>query len=140
MSAVSWCIVDRLAIVAAAWCVTSAGAQTTSPTSGVPLDLARDRARLVSELRYDMALVIPGTKRDPIVGRSVMRFRLADATRPLVLDFDPEHSRSSEIRSNGTPVRGEAVNGHLVVPASALRLVDSDFCCRTIGLFIRSSI
>jgi aminopeptidase N len=96
-------------------------AQTDRPTPGVSLQLARERSRLISDLRYEVQLSIPASKNEPIAGRSVVRFNLADANAPLVLDFEPGRSRAVSLRSNGHPVRAEALDGHLVVPASALR-------------------
>jgi len=99
----------------------AAVAQADRPAPGVSLQLARERSRLVADLRYDVQLSIPVSKTEPIVGRSVVRFKLADAKRPLVLDFDAGDSDAISLRSNGKPVRVEVLDGHLVVPASGLR-------------------
>ncbi len=96
-------------------------AQTDRPTPGVSLQLARERSRLVSDLRYEVQLSIPASKSDPIAGRSVVRFNLADASKPLVLDFEPGPSRAVSLRSNGSSVQVEALDGHLVVPVAGLR-------------------
>jgi aminopeptidase N len=80
-------------------------AQTDRPTPGVSLQLARERSRLISDLRYEVQLSIPASKNEPIAGRSVVRFNLADANAPLVLDFEPGRSRAVSLRSNGHPVR-----------------------------------
>lgn len=98
-----------------------AAAQTDRPAPGVALPLSRERAQLVTDLRYDLRLSIPASKAAPVTGRTVMRFKLSDTTRPLVLDFDPGHSHAVSVRSNGRPVRTRAENGHLVIPASGLR-------------------
>lgn len=98
-----------------------AAAQTDDPGPGVSASLARERARLVSELHHDLRLSIPATPDARIAGRSVLRFRLADATKPLVLDFDPGHAGAVRVRSHGRAVRVRAVDGHLVIPAAALR-------------------
>src|SRR5512139_357143 len=65
---------------------TVASAQTATPAPGVPLDLARARAQILGDLRYELALSVPAAKDQPIGGHMVLRFRLTDATRPLVLD------------------------------------------------------
>src|SRR5512135_2615479 len=70
-----------------------ARAQTAEPAPGVPHALARERAGLVSDLRYDLQLAIPQQKDQAVTGRSVVRFRLARSDRALVLDFDPDRQR-----------------------------------------------
>jgi hypothetical protein len=65
-----------------------AAAQTATPAAGVPLDLATRRAAIVSDLRYELALSVPDRTQDPVSGTVEMRFQLADASAPLVLDFD----------------------------------------------------
>ena len=78
MSALSRRMPGWSTFVAAMSCVGSAWAQTASPAPGVPLELARERARLIRELRYDLTLSIPADKSAPIVGRSVVRFKWAE--------------------------------------------------------------
>lgn len=81
---------------------------TTAADPGVPgvTDaLARDRAARVSDLRYNLRVTIPADVRVPIVIRETVTFTLTDPSRPLLIDFDPNHS--------GT--------GHIVVPAEALK-------------------
>jgi aminopeptidase N len=75
-------------------------AQAQDP--GVSETLARDRARRISNLRYDLSFSIPRDKNEAIKGHEAITFALRDASTPLVLDF----------------ARGQ--NGHLVYPASAL--------------------
>jgi aminopeptidase N len=43
-------------------------------------------------LRYDLQLSIPDALSEPVTGKNELRFRLADPTRPLVIDFDPAGS------------------------------------------------
>ena len=125
MSVLSRCVPGWTAFVATLSCVVSAGAQTASPGPGVPLELARERARLIRELRYDVTLSIPAARSAPIVGRSVVRFQWSDASKPLVLDFDPDRSRAVDVRSNGKLVGVTSSNGHLVIAASDLRAGDN---------------
>ena len=104
MPALARLVADLAVLVATMLFAGPASAQVGDPGAGVPLELARERARLIRDLRYDVTLAIPANKSEPIVGRSVVRFRWADATLPLVLDFDPGHARAVEVRSNGAPV------------------------------------
>jgi aminopeptidase N len=121
MLALPRCVPAWTAFLAAMSCVVPAAAQTASPGPGVPLELARERARLIRDLRYDLTLSIPAARSEPISGRNVVRFQWAGAGKPLVLDFDPDRSRPVEVRSNGKPVEVARANGHLVVAASDLR-------------------
>ena len=40
-------------------CTHDAAAQTVTPASGIPLDVATRRAAIVSDLRYELSLAIP---------------------------------------------------------------------------------
>ena len=81
-----WTLVAVMNVLASA----GARAQATEPSAGVSLELATARARNISHLRYDLALSIPATPASPVTGSTVLRFRLADASKPLVIDFDAE--------------------------------------------------
>lgn len=66
----------------------AASAQTTTrPSAGIPLNLARERAARIHDLRYDIRLDIPETKTDRIRGEASITFTLTEATKPVVLDF-----------------------------------------------------
>jgi len=90
------------------------------PGEGIPLTIAEDRARRVSDLRYDVALDIPESRTSAIEGRLTAAFELADATESLVFDFRQPAQHVHSVDVNGTTVRADIVNGHIVVPAEAL--------------------
>jgi aminopeptidase N len=100
---------------------TSAGAQTSEPATGVAQDLATARAKNISDLRYELALSIPLSRAQPVTGTNVLRFRVADRTQPLVVDFDAEAAAEATVTANGVVVPTRAVNGHLVIPPQRLR-------------------
>ena len=91
------------------------------PTDGIPQALARDRAQKISALRYELSLDIPEHKQDPILGRETIRFELADASNPLLLDFAQPAERVSSLTAGGKSVPVESAHGHLVVPPGSLR-------------------
>jgi aminopeptidase N len=95
------------------------------PERGVSEALARDRAGAISALRYDLALTIPADPKEPVIGRVVVRFRLA-AARAVELDFaaPPDHIRS--VTAGGGAVRHSAANGHLMIPATATRAGENE--------------
>lgn len=110
-------------LLAAAALCTAAGAATSSdePMPGISIELATSRAHNVSQLRYELALSIPDRAAQPVTGSNVLRLRLADPAQPLVIDFDSDDAAQATITANGVVVPTRAVNGHLVVPAAALR-------------------
>ncbi|MCC7417423.1 MAG: ERAP1-like C-terminal domain-containing protein [Acidobacteria bacterium] len=91
------------------------------PAAGVSLELARDRAARISEVRYELAVAIPSTPSTPVSISETVRFVLKDAGRPVTLDFVQGPGQVVSSQANGRPATFRAVNGHLVVPAAALR-------------------
>src|SRR5215475_7515589 len=69
----------------------AASAQAQEP--GVSAALARDRAGRVSNLRYEISFFIPREKTSVVTGRETVTFTLGDASRPLLLDFEPASPR-----------------------------------------------
>ena len=110
------------------FCVLCVSAVATSdvfsvadPEPGVPLDLAEDRARRISDLRYDLRFIVPNVQAEPVTGRATIRFRLKDAARPLALDFAAPAGALGAVTSNGRAVAAEWVNEHVIIPAADLR-------------------
>ena len=67
------------------------------PAPGVPLALAEERARRISDLHYNLHFSIPADPAARIDARVEIRFALSDAKRPLALDFaapGPVHAES----------------------------------------------
>jgi aminopeptidase N len=98
----------------------SASAQTLTPESGVPLDVATHRAATVSDLSYALVLSIPAAASAPLTGTTTMRFTLKDARAPLVIDFETSREHVTSVDANGRAAAFTYVNGHIVVPAAAL--------------------
>ena len=108
------------------------GDRGVRPEGGVSLALARERAGRVTQLHYDLAFSVPSARAAPIGGRSTITFELADASSPLVLDFDPHRPHAVHaLDVNGVRRPTEPVAGHLVIPSAALRTgpnrIDVDF-------------
>ncbi len=95
-------------------------AQTMTPASGVPLDVATARAAIISDLRYDLSLSIPEAITAPLTGTTTLRFTLQDAAPPLVIDFDTSRDHVKSVVANGRPAAFTYVNGHIVLPPAAL--------------------
>ena len=117
----------RRVITCAAMVLMAAGSLAGSaPEPGVPRVLADERSERIRALRYEIELRIPATMSEPVRGRATVRFHLTDVSRPLAVDFaDP--SRLLNVRSRGTGVVAETVNGHIVLPASTLQADANEF-------------
>ncbi len=98
---------------------TSAASVDIEP--GISEALATERERRITALRYDLAFDIPDTAVAPISASATLRFDLADAAQPLVLDFAPAATHTRAVRANGADARWSAERGHLVLPAEHLR-------------------
>jgi aminopeptidase N len=98
------------------------GDSSRDPDPGVSQVLAQERASRVSDIRYELSLSVPLALNARITGREVVSFALGDVTAPLSLDFDPGQSgRLLGVRTGDAPIAARHVNGHIIVPASALR-------------------
>ena len=97
---------------------TGAGA----PGPGISEALARERAARVSGVRYDVSLTIPAGRQAAVAGRTTIAFSLDDASSPLALDFRPNQAgRLRAVEIAGARVDAREADGHLILPASALR-------------------
>jgi aminopeptidase N len=97
-----------------------AAAPDSAPAAGVPLSLAEERARRISGLRYDLDFSVPAAISEPLRGRAAIKFSLSDSSAPLALDFSEPKERITSLTGNGRPTSFDVVNGHIVLPASAL--------------------
>lgn len=92
-------------------------AAAETPPAGIPRELARQRAALISNVRYHLALtLVPHT--DPSVGSEELTFTLR-IVEPLLLDFRDGTVTSLEV--DGAPLSPTDQNGHIELPASQLR-------------------
>jgi aminopeptidase N len=96
-------------------------AQDAAPEPGLTAVLAAHRARTISDLRYDLSFRIPADADEAIDGALILRFSLSDTSQPLVLDFDADEPHVASVSSDGAPVSFELMNGHVVIPAMALK-------------------
>ena len=93
-------------------------AMTVTPAPGVAMSLAEDRARRVSDLRYQLHFNVPADAATRIDGEVTIRFTLSDGSRPLALDFsEPGPVRA---RIGGRTVVVTPANDHLVIEPADL--------------------
>src|SRR3954471_312891 len=84
--------------------------------TGISRELAALRARQVSAVRYELKLDV--TRRDTAYGHARLRFERKGGG-DVIVDFrGPSYAN---VMVNGATVTPRAENGHLVLPASALR-------------------
>ena len=107
-------------------CVVPLAASAHAQEPGVSATLARDRAGRVSNVRYELSFSIPRDKASVVSGRELVSFALGDASRPLLLDFEPGSSRHVRALTIGAAhVEPIVAGGHLELPAALLRRGDN---------------
>ena len=112
-------------LICVSWMMLGALSQSPAPEipgPGVPRDLAEARAARVSNVRYELHFDLPNSQTVPVDGRVTIRFDLADAARPLALDFaaPPDAVRAGTL--NGRRARPAHVVDHLVIAPADLRV------------------
>lgn len=101
-------------------------AGTPEPAPGISWELARYRARTLSDIRYDLRLEIPDSLSDRISGEAIIHFRLKEAAGPLILDFARPPEDLLSVLANSRPSSYEVLDQHIVIPGGALREGDND--------------
>jgi aminopeptidase N len=89
------------------------------PGPGVPLTLAEERVRRISDLRYELHFTIPSELAAHVDGTVTVRFKLSDTTRPLAFDFAGTGPVRVDSQSQEIPV--EAASEHLLIAPAYLR-------------------
>ena len=96
-----------------------------APEPGVPETLARERAAVIRNLRYDLRLTVPARRADPVTGRIIVRFTL-EAPHRVVLDFAQPRERIHRVAAGGADVAFAAEDGHIVIAAAATQAGDNE--------------
>ena len=90
------------------------------PGRGIPQTLATERAASIRALRYELSFRIPDSKGDALHGVETVRFELR-ASEQVVLDFEQKRERIVSVKAGGRAAAFDFVDGHIVVPATAIR-------------------
>ena len=97
---------------------------------GVTLELAERRAATIFNVHYDVRLVIPAERDQPVTGSVTASFTLTE-TGPVIFDFAQPADRVQAVRAAGEPIDFEVRDEHVVVPAEAMspghNVVDIEF-------------
>jgi aminopeptidase N len=87
--------------------------------SGIPRDLARERAKLVSDLRYRLTFTL-AAHAPTTAGHEELTFQLK-SVGPLPLLIDYRDGTASKLQINGSNVQVRTENGHILLPREKLR-------------------
>jgi len=87
---------------------------------GVSLELARQRAGVLSAVAYRLELAIPEALDNEIQGSVLISFELADAGAPLQIDFRAPPTAVRAVTVNGDEATYRFESEHIVIPADAL--------------------
>lgn len=87
---------------------------------GVSMDLAVQRKAVLSDINYQLELVLPADQSAPIPGRNSISFNLSDTSQPLVLDFRESPEKLLSVQVNGQESSFEFALEHLIIPDSEL--------------------
>lgn len=89
---------------------------------GVSAKLALWRADNISNLSYELHVVVPKEAADPLQGRISLRFDLASTEQPLQIDFRQDAKHVVSVDKAGDSVQFDFANEHIVIPAADLEL------------------
>jgi aminopeptidase N len=92
-----------------------------TPPDGIPRELARERAAQLSDLRYRLHITLT-PRAASVSGHEDLQFR-ADSSSPVLLDF--REGTVTNLTVNGVSVPANMENGHIALPASAIRSGDN---------------
>ncbi len=98
------------------------------------LELARQRAADIADLRYALHLEIPAARDEPVTGTVTIRLRHQRSGRPLVLDFRAPPGAVRGLTLDGDSVPFTTPPDHVVIPGRHLRAGE-----RTVTVAFQSS-
>ncbi|GAB5554596.1 MAG: hypothetical protein Sapg2KO_41870 [Saprospiraceae bacterium] len=88
--------------------------------SGVSQELSIQRAAQVSELVYDLSVVIPEAITEPVQGTMQISFNWDGTAFDLPLDFRQESEYLKSLRLNGDTLPPVIINDHIILPKKKL--------------------
>jgi aminopeptidase N len=92
----------------------------TPVQNGVSESLAIYRAKVLSQVSYDLTLDIPATPNEPIPATETLSFALADTHAPLQIDFKGNTANIHQITVNGSLIPVIHTNEHLIIDSRFL--------------------
>jgi aminopeptidase N len=108
-----------------------AKAQQRTIEKGISIQLAQQRVKTISDIRYNLTFSIPEELAESISGELILKIKLKNILNPLVLDFAVPTGNIQKVETlTGKNVSWKHVNGHLIIPVSYLKLGDNGFLIR----------
>lgn len=93
--------------------------------TGIPLELATDRAGRLSDIHYDLSFQIPEKLPDSIPATLRLKFDLSNNKYDLPLDFKEKGDHLLSVIVNGAEIEPVIQEEHIVLPARRLRKGDN---------------
>ncbi len=93
---------------------------SSSITPGVSLSLAKERARALQHVRYNLDFNIPADANMPVNGEEEIIFECLDNSVPLQIDFKAEKSQIKSIKVQGKNIDINFRDEHLIIPEKYL--------------------
>ena len=91
---------------------------------GVSLEIARHRAKTISNLHYQLHFSIPESLDQEITGQVVISLHLNDLSLPLIIDFNENPAKVIRVGNKETEINYEFINGHIVISSTYLKMGD----------------
>tara|TARA_R110001599_G_C12277382_1_gene663218 strand:+ start:9758 stop:12325 length:2568 start_codon:yes stop_codon:yes gene_type:complete len=108
-------------VILVVFMTTACGEPAVEIRSGVPLELARARSALLSNVHYQLRFDIPEELREAIPASALISFDLVDDSAALLLDYRQEKTTINSLSINGKTVDIKLVDEHIVLPAAGLQ-------------------
>lgn len=89
---------------------------------GVSLELAQQRAAVLSELHYRLTLTVPAGLEKEIEGTIDIEFELATNAETLQLDFREDEKKILQVNVNDVDIVPDIRDEHILIPASNLNV------------------
>ena len=87
---------------------------------GISEALARERAAVLTGVRYELAFTVPADRQQPVLGRLVLRATMTGPHR-IVIDFSAPRDRLRSVRVGDAEITPIYSEDHLIIPADATR-------------------
>ena len=97
-----------------------AGPSADSVDRGISEALARERASVLTAVRYDLAFTVPADRQQPVLGRLVLHVTMTGPHR-VVVDFSAPRDRIRRVRVGEAQITPIYSEDHLIIPADATR-------------------
>lgn len=85
--------------------------------AGVSIELAKYRAKNITEVHYDLWFTIPDSLSDPVKGKAMIHFRQLSALHGVNLDFQAGAENIHELKVNDQTSEYTYMNQHILIPS-----------------------